>query len=145
MLIAFVALIALVKGVLVLVGSWFGVENLTLSRLLGWAFSPVALLIGIPYKDALGVGNLIGLQIFATEFVAFRTLAEMTELSPRAAVIASYALCGFANFMSIGIQIGGISVLAPSRRHDLAKIGFRAMVAGAFACYTTACMAAMLI
>jgi len=145
MLIAFVALIALVNGVLVYVGSQFGVENLTLSKILGLAFSPVALLIGIPYKDALGAGNLIGLQIFATEFVAYRTLAEAVDLSMRTRVVMSYALCGFANFMSIGIQIGGISVLAPSRRHDLARIGFRAMVAGAFACYTTACVAAIVI
>ncbi len=145
MLIAFLAIIALLNGILGAIGGRIGIEDLTLSRILGWVFSPVAIIIGVPFKDALEVGHLLGLKIFATELVAYKNLAEASELTIRSRIIASYALCGFANFISIGIQIGGISVLAPSRRHDLARLAFRAMVAGAFASFTTACIAAILI
>ena len=148
MLIAFIALLALFNGIVGGVAGWFGLE-LSIQKILGWLGAPLAWLMGTPWKDALAVGTLIGEKTALNEFVAYLHLAEMLqggqELSARAVVIATYALCGFANFSSIAIQIGGIGGLAPDRRHDLSRLGLRAMIAGTLASFMTACVVGVLI
>jgi CNT family concentrative nucleoside transporter len=139
MLISFLALIALVNAIL----GWAG---LSLERILGWVFSPVALLMGVPFKDVPAVGSLLGLRIVTNEFVAYTSLGPMKEtLDARSFTIATFALCGFANLSSIGIQIGGIGALVPERKADLSRLGVRALVAGTLANFMTACMAGMLL
>lgn len=122
---------------------------LTMQKILGWLFYPIAVLMGTPLADAGQVGQLLGTKTVLNEFVAYGNLAEMMAsedpVSERAAVIASYALCGFANFGSIAIQIGGIGSLAPERRQDLARIGFFAMIAGSLAAFMTAAVVGVLI
>ena len=135
MLISFLALIALVNGIFGgihnHVASWFPAK---LEYVFGVIFAPVAFVIGIPWRDCLAVGNLLGTRMVINELVAFANLGQLrSALDPRSFTIATFALCGFANFSSIGIQIGGISALAPNRRGDLAKLGFRAMLAGTMA------------
>jgi CNT family concentrative nucleoside transporter len=155
MLISFLALVALVNALLggfggVLAG-WFGVEwlrGLSLAMIFGWIFAPVAWAIGVPWRDAATVGNLLGTRMALNEFVAYKALGDLIRanvLDPRSVTIATFALCGFANFSSIGIQIGGIGALAPSRRHDLARLGFRAMIAGTLANFVTATIAGFLL
>ena len=147
MLIAFIALVALVNGVFGYVHGqavWFPVS---LDKLLGWIFSPVAWAMGVSWKDSVTVGNLLGTRMVLNEFVAFINLGKAgvgSSLDPRSFVIVTYALCGFANFSSIAIQIGGIGSLAPSRRGDLARLGIRAMLAGTLANFLTATIAGML-
>ncbi|MBV8547741.1 MAG: NupC/NupG family nucleoside CNT transporter [Acidobacteria bacterium] len=153
MLIAFIALVALINGVFGFVHghaiwngrAWF--PN-SLDQLLGWIFSPIAWAMGVSWKDSLTVGNLLGTRMVLNEFVAFAKLGEPgvgSSLDPRSFVIVTYALCGFANFSSIAIQIGGIGSLAPSRRGDLARLGMRAMLAGTLANFLTATIAGMLL
>jgi CNT family concentrative nucleoside transporter len=148
MLIAFLALIALGNGLLGWTLGLFGVEGVTLERLLGWAFAPVAWLIGVPFADAATIGSLFGVKMVANEFVAFQMLADGlaagAALSPKSVIIATYALTGFANFSSIAIQIGGIGGIAPSRRHDLSRLGLRAMLGGTVATWMTATLAGIL-
>jgi CNT family concentrative nucleoside transporter len=123
-------------------------ERLTLQTILGWLLAPLAWLMGVPWKDAPEIGTLLGIKTAVNEFVGYLQLTSMiTEenLSPRSVVIATYAMCGFANLSSIAIQIGGIGGLAPNRRGDLAKIGFRAMIAGTLASFMTANIAGALI
>ena len=125
MLISFVALIFLINGIL---GDQVG---LSLQMIFGWVFAPVAWSLGVPWKDAAVVGNLLGTRMVLNEFIAFAQLGALKEsLDPRSFTIATFALCGFANFASIGMQIGGIGALAPTRRSDLARLGLRAMLAG---------------
>ncbi len=153
MLISFIALIALVNAVLGLVG--VGLDNtfnqpwlrqLSLGMIFGWVFAPVAWAIGVPWQDAPTIGNLLGTRMALNEFVAYSQLGALKEtLDPRSFTIATFALCGFANFSSIGIQIGGIGALAPTRRHDLARLGFRAMIAGTLANFITATIAGFLL
>jgi nucleoside permease NupC len=122
-------------------------ENLTLQKLLGFLFSGLALLVGVPWSDLVSVGQLIGEKVAINEFVAFMTFKNMASqgiLSARSLVIASYALCGFANLSSIAIQIGGIGGIAPKRTKDLAKLGFRAMTAGVLASAQTAAVAGVM-
>jgi concentrative nucleoside transporter, CNT family len=139
MLISFVALIALVNAIL-------GVAGLTLQQILGWVFAPVAWALGVPWRDAAVVGNLLGTRMVLNEFIAFAQLGPMKEtLDPRSFTIATFALCGFANFSSIGIQIGGIGALVPERRHDLARLGLRAMLAGTLANFITAIIVGFLL
>jgi CNT family concentrative nucleoside transporter len=146
MLISFVALIALVNAVLGHVGGWVHFPNLSLQTIFGWVFAPVAWCLGVPWRDAGTIGNLLGTRMVLNEFIAFAQLGPMKDsLDPRSFTIATFALCGFANFSSIGIQIGGIGALVPERRHDLAKLGLRAMFAGTLANFTSACIAAMLM
>ncbi len=155
MLIAFIALVALVNWPLGAVGEWMGVDGgLSLQRLFSWVFSPFAWAIGIEgWHDCQMVGSLLGTQISVNEFVAYTELGKMLHPADaaagfehaRSAKIAAYALCGFANFASIGIQIGGISALVPERKSDLAKLAFRAMVGGAFACWMTATIAGIFV
>jgi concentrative nucleoside transporter, CNT family len=134
MLITFLALLALVNAIMGwthLHISWF---PYSLQQVFGWVFAPVAWLIGIPWHDAPTIGNLLGTRMVLNEFVAFAQLGTLKDaLDPRSFTIATFALCGFANFSSIGIQIGGIGALAPEQRSQLAKFGIRAMLAGTMA------------
>jgi len=146
MLISFLALIALVNAIFGGIhnhAAWF---PSSLEKVFGVIFAPVAFVIGIPWKDCLAVGNLLGTRMVINELVAFANLGQMrAALDPRSFTIATFALCGFANFSSIGIQIGGISALAPNRRSDLAKLGFRAMLAGTMANLMSASIVGMLL
>jgi len=144
MLISFLALIALVNAVLGTV-PFYG-EPLSLGRIFGWVFAPVAWAMGVPWRDAPTIGNLLGTRMAVNEFVAYAQLGPMKSmLDPKSFTIATFALCGFANFSSIGIQIGGIGALAPNRRHDLARLGLRAMFAGTLANFMTATIAGFLL
>jgi CNT family concentrative nucleoside transporter len=151
MLIAFLALIALIDGVLggvhnFLAGHGFRWFPGKLETIFGVIFAPVAWLIGVPWRDCLSIGNLLGTRMVLNELVAFRALGTQKELlDPRSYTIATFALCGFANLSSIGIQIGGLSALAPNRRHDLAKLGFRAMLAGTMANLMSASIVGILL
>jgi CNT family concentrative nucleoside transporter len=139
MLISFLALVAALNAALGLVG-------LSLQQILGWAFAPLAWSMGVPWQDATTVGNLLGTRMVLNEFVAYSQLGPLkATLDPRSFTIATFALCGFANFSSIGIQIGGIGALAPNRRHDLARLGIRAMLAGTLANFVTATIAGFLL
>ena len=139
MLISFMALVALVNAVL-------GLAGVTLQQILGWVFAPVAWSLGVPWRDAAVVGNLLGTRMVLNEFIAFAQLGPLKEtLDPRSFTIATFALCGFANFSSIGIQIGGIGALVPERRHDLARLGLRAMIAGTLANFMTAIIVGFLL
>jgi CNT family concentrative nucleoside transporter len=134
MLIVFLALLALLNAMMGWVHIHVGWFPYNLQEVLGWVFSPVAWLIGIPWRDASTIGNLLGTRMVLNEFVAFAQLGTMKgTLDPRSFTIATFALCGFANFSSIGIQIGGIGALAPEQRDQLAKFGIRAMLAGTMA------------
>jgi len=140
MLIAFIALVAMVNFAL----GWIG---LSLQEIFGWVFCPLAWTMGVPWEEARAFGNLLGTKLAINEFVGYLELVRAGhagELSPRSVVIGTYALCGFANFSSLAIQIGGIGAMAPERRGDLARLGLKAMFAGAFASWLTACLAGML-
>ncbi len=147
MLIAFVAVVALANYLLSLGLRQVGVMNSTpLQTLFGWVNAPFAWLMGVPWKDCPAVGSILGERIVINEFVGYLSLSKLTAtLDPRSYTLATYALCGFANFSSIAIQIGGIGSLAPTRRADLAKLGLRAMIGGLLASYLTATIAGILI
>ena len=146
MLISFLALVALVNAILGHVPSPYGGGYLSLQRVFGWVFAPVAWSMGVPWNDAPVIGNLLGTRMVLNEFVAYSQLGPMkATLDPKSFTIATFALCGFANFSSIGIQIGGIGALAPNRRHDLARLGLRAMFAGTLANFMTATIAGFLL
>ena len=139
MLISFLALIALVNALL-------GVVHLSLQQMFGWVFAPVAWSMGVPWRDAPTIGNLLGTRMALNEFVAYSQLGPLKPaIDPKSFTIATFALCGFANFSSIGMQIGGIGALAPNRRHDLARLGLRAMFAGTLANFMTATIAGFLL
>jgi len=148
MLIAFLALIAMCNGIL---GSIHALPLMgwlpeSLEKIFGIVFAPVAWIMGVPWHDASAIGNLLGTRLVTNEFVAFLQLGPMKgKLDPRSFTIATYALCGFANFSSIAIQIGGIGALAPNRRSDLARLGIRAVAAGSMANFMSACIAGMLL
>jgi CNT family concentrative nucleoside transporter len=149
MLLAFWALITAINGmVFAPFGNLVGIEGLSLERTLGFLLAPLAWLMGVPWDEAGLVGSLIGVKTAANEFFAytqFSIMKEAGQLSERSQVIAIYALCGFSNFSSIAIQIGGIGGMAPERRSDLAQLGLRAMVAGSLACFQTATIAGLLL
>lgn len=147
MLIAFIALVAMCDALLGLLGGLFG-QEWAIKTAFGYAFAPFAWLIGVETKDVVNVGTLLGTRTAINEFIAYIDLGTMIkadEISQCSAILATYALCGFANFSSIGIQIGGIGALAPERQADLAKLGLRAMIGGTLACFMTACVAGVLI
>jgi CNT family concentrative nucleoside transporter len=145
MLISFLSLVALANVLLGRLGSLVDVK-LSLETILGYAFMPLALVMGVPWKDAMAIGDLLGTRMVLNELIAYSRLGAMkATLDPRTFTIATYALCGFANFSSIGIQIGGIGALAPERRNDLARLGLRALLAGTFANFMTACIAGVLL
>jgi CNT family concentrative nucleoside transporter len=139
MLISFLALVALLNAIL-------GLAHLSMQQILGWVFAPVAWSMGVPWRDARVIGNLLGTRMVLNEFVAYSQLGPLKDsIDPKSFTIATFALCGFANFSSIGIQIGGIGALAPNRRHDLARLGLRAMFAGTLANFMTATIAGFLL
>ncbi len=147
MLITFIALLALLNAMMGGIHNWPHMAWFpdSMQTLFGWIFSPVAWLIGIPWHDATKIGNLLGTRMVINEFVAFGQLGPMkASLDPRSFTIATFALCGFANFSSIGIQIGGIGALAPEQRSQLAKFGIRAMLAGTMANLMSACIVGIL-
>jgi CNT family concentrative nucleoside transporter len=134
MLIVFLALLALLNAMMGWVHIYVAWFPYSLQQVLGWIFAPVAWLIGVPWRDASAIGNLLGTRMVLNEFVAFAQLGTIkASLDPRTFTIATFALCGFANLSSIGIQIGGIGALAPEQRNQLAKFGIRAMLAGTMA------------
>jgi concentrative nucleoside transporter, CNT family len=150
MLLAFIALIAMFNGILGLIGGVFGFPELSLSLLTSYLFAPLALLMGVSPSECLVVGDLLGKKLILNEFVAYSELATMLNspdnpLSGRTVVILTYALCGFANLSSIGIQIGGIGGIAPERKGDLARLGLIAVLGGTLACFQTATIAGVLI
>jgi len=141
MLIAFVALIAMVNAIL-------GIAGVTLQQILGFIFKPLAWSMGVPWNEAGILGTLMGEKLVLTELIAYADLSDLRNanaISDRTAIISSYALCGFANFASIGIQIGGLGGIAPERRKDFAKLGLKAMFGGALASWLTATIAGILI
>lgn len=156
MLLAFIALIALINAPLTWLGEITGAaaalgRPTNLSTIFGYVLAPVAWVIGTPWADATTVGSLIGQKVVINEFVAYTELSQIVKgqvpgvrLSEEGRLIATYALCGFANFSSIAIQIGGIGGLAPERRHDLAKFGLRAVLGGSIATFMTATIAGVL-
>lgn len=146
MLITFIALLALVNALM----GWAHIHiwwfPYSLQQIFGWVFAPIAWLIGVPWRDAASIGNLLGTRMVINEFVAFSQLGPMkATLDPRSFTIATFALCGFANLSSIGIQIGGIGALAPNKRGELARLGVRAMLAGTMANLMSASIAGMLL
>jgi len=146
MLISFIALIYLVDGCFSLVNGWFAWFPSSIEQVFGWLFSPVAWLIGVPWRDCPAIGNLLGLRMVTNELVAFQRLGPMqSSLDPRSFTIATFALCGFANFSSIGIQIGGIGALAPNKKSELARLGVRAMLAGTMANLMSASLVGILL
>lgn len=145
MLLAFIALVALINGLLGWVGGWFGLGGLTLETILGYLFSPLAFAIGVPWSEAIQAGNFIGQKLILNEFVAYSAFApEIPNLSDKTVAIISFALCGFANISSLGILLGGLGGLAPNRRPDIARLGLKAVVAGALASMLSAAIAGML-
>jgi CNT family concentrative nucleoside transporter len=143
MLIAFIALVAMVNAI-------FGLFGTSFEALMGWMFAPIAFLMGIPWKEAVQVGSLLGQKTVLNEFVAYLNLAHGLAsgdlvLSARSITIATYALCGFANFGSLGIMIAGIGGMAPSRRHDLARLGLLSIISGSLAAFLTATIAGVLV
>ena len=156
MLIAFLGLVALVDAALGLIGEWTGALfgynwHWSLAALFGYVFAPFAYLLGIPWSDCFYAGELLGKKMVLNEFIAYAQMMEWSQpdsgvvLSERSTLILTYALCGFANFGSVGIQIGGIGGIAPERRAELALLGIRAMIGGTLAMMMTACIAGILI
>lgn len=147
MLLAFVALIAMLNAMISWCGGIIGMDYLNLGWILGRLFAPVAYIMGIPAKDIIAAGDLLGQKIVLNEFVAYANLAPMIKsaaLSEKTILILTYALCGFANFSSIAIQIAGIGGLAPERRHEIAKLGLKSMIGGSLAAFMTAVIAGIL-
>jgi CNT family concentrative nucleoside transporter len=146
MLISFLALIALLNGTMGFIHHHLAWFPSSLEAVLGTLFAPIAWVIGIPWHDCLAIGNLLGTRMALNELVAFSMLGPMrASLDPRSFTIATFALCGFANLSSIGIQMGGIGALAPNKRGELAKLGLRAMMAGTMANLMSASIAGMLL
>lgn len=148
MLLAFIALIAMLNGFVGLIGGWFGMPELSFEMILGYLFAPFAFLLGIPWDECLRVGVMLGKKTVINEFVAYMDLEAAIKsgaIGERAITITTYALCGFANFSSIAIQLGGIGGIAPRRRGDLAKLGIKSLIGGTLACFMTACIAGLFI
>jgi concentrative nucleoside transporter, CNT family len=145
MLLAFIALVALLNGLLGWIGSWFGFGDLTLQLILGYIFSPLAFAIGVPWAEAVEAGNFIGQKLILNEFVAYSSFApEIPNLTDKTVAIISFALCGFANISSLAILLGGLGNLAPNRRADIARLGIKSVIAGALASLLSAAIAGML-
>jgi len=146
MLISFLALIALLDGLMGGIHSYIQWFPVSLESVLGRLFAPIAWVIGIPWHDCTAIGNLLGVRMVLNELVAYSMLGtQKAMLDPRSVTIATFALCGFANFSSIGIQMGGIGALAPNKKGELAKLGLRAMLAGTMANLMSASIAGMLL
>ena len=148
MLLAFIALVAMLNGFLGLVGGWVGFPQLSFELIMGYLFAPISFLMGIPWDECFQVGVMLGKKTVLNEFVAYLDLQAAIQsgsLSQRSITITTYALCGFANFSSIAIQLGGIGGIAPDRRQDLARLGIKSLIGGTLACFMTACIAGLLI
>jgi CNT family concentrative nucleoside transporter len=146
MLIAFLALIALMNGIMGWVHLQAGWFPESLQKIFGWVFAPIAWLLGVPWQDAGTIGSLLGTRLITNEMVAFQQLGPLKDhLSAKSFTIATFALCGFANLSSIAIQIGGIGALAPNRKSDIARLGLRAVAAGTMANFMSACIAGMFL
>lgn len=146
MLLSFIALVAMLNGILGLMGSWFGFPQLSFELIIGYINAPIAWLLGVPWEDCLAVGSILGKKIVLNEFVGYLDLVNVkAQISERAAIITTYALCGFSNFSSIAIQLGGIGTLAPEKRGVLAAYGIKSLIGGTLACYMTACIAGLFI
>ena len=147
-ILAFVALIALVNGLIGWIGGWFGFSNLSLQTILGYIFAPIAAIIGVPWGESVLAGSLIGQKIILNEFVAFTSMSPLLpELSAKTTAIVTFALCGFANISSIAILIGGIGIggMAPNRKHDIARLGWKAVLGGTLANLLSATIAGLLL
>jgi CNT family concentrative nucleoside transporter len=146
MLVSFIALIALANGLFGWIHGHAAFFPADLQAVLGWLFRPIALAMGVPWHDSATIGSLLGTRMVLNEFIAYAQLGPLrASLDPASFTIATFALCGFANLGSVGIQIGGIGALAPGRKHDLARLGLRAMIAGTLANFLSATIAGMLI
>ncbi len=146
MLLAFIALIALLNGLIGWIGSLFGIDNLSLQLILGYIFQPIAYLIGVPWQEANIAGSFIGQKVVINEFVAYLDfVAQKEALSAQTQVVITFALCGFANFSSIAILMGGLGQMAPNRRQDIAKLGLKAVVAATLANFMSAALAGIFI
>jgi CNT family concentrative nucleoside transporter len=145
MVLAFVALVALANGLLTGFGHWFGIDDLTFQRLLGYLFAPVMYLLNVPWHEAGIAGGLFGEKIVLNEFVAYISLGKDTQLSPHTVAVVTFALCGFANFSSIAIQMAVTGNLAPNQRPTIAKLGLRALLAGSLANLMSAAFAGLLL
>lgn len=146
-LIAFMAFLAFVDSMIGWVGDMIDIPQLSFKLIMSKLLFPVALMLGIEFDDCSEIAQLIGLKMIINEFVAYQELSKLiaaASISKRSETIATYALCSFANVSSIGIQVGGLSAMAPSRRSDLAQLAVRAMIAGTMASFMTACVAGML-
>lgn len=144
MLLAFVAMIALVNGMLSGIGEWFGIEDLTLQLVLGKLFAPLAFMIGVPWDEAAQAGSLIGQKLIINEFYAYASFVQVQEeLSPRTDIIVTFALCGFANLASIAILMGGLGSIVPSRRRDIARLGLKAVIGGTLSNLMSATLAGL--
>lgn len=142
MLLAFIALISLLNGIIGGVGGWFGFADLTFEQILGVTFAPLMYLLGVPWAEAISAGNLVGQKLILNEFIAYVSLSEIKDtLSPHAQAVITFALCGFANFSSLAIQLGGLGILVPERRAEIAQLGLRAIFAGALANLMSAALA----
>lgn len=145
-ILAFVALIALVNGLIGWIGGWFGFSDLSLQTILGYIFAPVAVIIGVPWGESVLAGSLIGQKIILNEFVAFTSMSPLLpELSAKTTAIVTFALCGFANISSIAILIGGIGGMAPNRKHDIARLGWKSVLGGTLANLLSATIAGLLL
>jgi CNT family concentrative nucleoside transporter len=146
MLVSFVALVALINGGFAAVHGWIGWFPGDLQTIFGWVFRPIAWAMGVPWHDSGTIGSLLGTRMVLNEFIAYAQLAPLkAQLDPRSFTIASFALAGFANFSSVGIQLGGIGALVPERKRDLARLGLRAMLAGTLANFLSATIAGILL
>ena len=146
MLVSFIALVALLNGAFGWVHGYVTWFPESIQTVLGWIFRPIAWVMGVPWHDSGTIGSLLGERMVLNEFIAYKDLGPLRgQLDPVSFTIATFALCGFANVSSVGIQIGGIGALAPDRKHDLARLGFRAMIAGTLANFLSATLAGMLL
>ncbi len=146
MLLSFIALIAMLNGMIGWLGGFVGFGNLSFELIMGYAFAPVAWLLGCPWTDCVIVGNLLAKKLVLNEFVAYLDLKEnMGQLSQRSITIATYALCGFSNFSSIAIQVGGIGTLAPQKRSTIVSLGVKSLIGGTLACLMTAAIAGIML
>jgi CNT family concentrative nucleoside transporter len=146
MLLAFVAMIALLNGMISGAGGWFGVEGLTFERILGWLLAPLAFVLGVPWSEAAPAGSLVGQKFVVNEFVAYINFVAIKEqLSAHTQVIITFALCGFANLSSIAMMLGGLGSLVPERRSDIARMGLRAVLAGTLSNLMSATLAGLFV
>ena len=156
MLLVFIALIAVLNGLLGWFGGWFGYPDVSLQQLLGYLFAPLAFVLGVPWSEAVQAGSFIGQKLVLNEFVAYIDFARYLDpvkaaesgvavLSAQTQVIITFALCGFANLSSIGILLGGLGVMAPNRRHELAQLGLKAVLAGSLSNLMSAALAGFFV